>query len=317
MKRRLGLTLVAAVVMIVIAVVGARKADGLLVLDWAAKAAPEKPPVAILIELGVKDDKPTDWPGRATVSGAKVVHREGHRFRKEDKLIDPDAWKLSSHRPIRVPAKQPAVARVEGIMPAGIVLHLSEVKPDATLTLESNEGQRPKATVQLKDVLAGKRTEVWDGEAVVRLVTTTTALTSGKTEDDFPAAAYGPDGTLWVAYISYTVKEEGRRIEAENLKKPPENFKAYNTPEFGDQLWVKYYKGGKWSEPLAITDSKQDLVALCYRGGGQRHGVGCLQCPAQRDVPGVYTADRQGIQQGEGRRRRAFPGTRRNDLSHT
>src|SRR5215467_428602 len=95
---------------------------------------------------------------------------------------------------------------------------------------------------------------------MVRLVTTATPVLTEKTEDDFPAACYGPDGTLWVAYISYTVKEESRRIEAPNLKEQPKDFKAYYTPEFGDQLFVKSYKDGKWSEPIAITDAKQDLM---------------------------------------------------------
>ena len=56
------------------------------------------------------------------------------------------------------------------------------------------------------------------GRGRVRLVTTATPLTSGKTEDDFPAAAYGPDGTLWVAYISYHLRDESRRIEQKQLQ---------------------------------------------------------------------------------------------------
>ncbi|HMC64047.1 MAG TPA: hypothetical protein VKI65_03840, partial [Gemmataceae bacterium] len=98
------------------------------------------------------------------------------------------------------------------------------------------------------------------GAAVVRRISAAMPVVTAKTEDDFPAVCYGPDGTLWLAYISYTVKEERRRIEPPSLKEQPKDFKAYYTPEFGDQLFVKYYREGKWSEPIAVTGPKEDLV---------------------------------------------------------
>src|SRR4051794_4149489 len=115
--QRKGLLLAATGVMIFIAAFGSqKKASGLLLLDWAAKADEKAPPVAVLIELGLKDNKPTPWPGSATVKGAKVVHREGYRFRADDALVAPDSWKATSHRPLRLPPKpQPALTKTEGI----------------------------------------------------------------------------------------------------------------------------------------------------------------------------------------------------------
>src|SRR6202022_3357363 len=97
-------------------------------------------------------------------------------------------------------------------------------------------------------------------KAQVRRVSTATPLVTTKTENDFPAAAYGPDGTLWVAYISYTLKDESRRIEQHPLKEQPASFKALYSPEFGDQLFVKSYRAGKWSEPIAVSGPREDLV---------------------------------------------------------
>ena len=37
----------------------------LLLLDWANKAKDDKPPTAVLIEMGLKDEKPTPWSSRA------------------------------------------------------------------------------------------------------------------------------------------------------------------------------------------------------------------------------------------------------------
>src|SRR5262245_43645829 len=102
MKRRGACYLLALGAMVAVVAVAQRPQEGkLLVLEWAAKAGPETPPVAVLIEMGSKDTEPTDWSGTAKVTGAKVVHREGYRFHKEDKLIDPDGWDAKSHRPIR------------------------------------------------------------------------------------------------------------------------------------------------------------------------------------------------------------------------
>ena len=118
----------------------------------------------------------------------------------------------------------------------------------------------------------------------MRLVTTAVPLADDKTEDDFPAAAYGPDGTLWVAYIAYKDRDDSRRIEAANLKEQPDNFKALYTPEFADQLFVKYYREGKWSEPIAVTEGNEDLKRCAIAVQGDGDGAGDLQRPPQGAV---------------------------------
>jgi hypothetical protein len=282
MKRHPFLLLATIGFLIFMGALAGPKNSSLLLLDWCAKAPGDPQPVAILIEMGRKDDQPTSWSGRAKVAGAKVVHREGYRFRKGDRLIDPDAWQMSSHRGLRVPSQNPAVARMEGIATIGVVLHLTSVEADATLAIEPETMDRSKVVVPLKDVLSGKSSELWGGTAVVRLISTATPVVTDKTEDDFPAACYSPDGTLWLAYISYHITEESRRIEASNLAQQPADFKAYYTPEFGDQLFVKSYRNGKWSEPIAVTGPKEDLVrcAIAAEGNGT--------------VAVVYSANRSG-----------------------
>jgi hypothetical protein len=284
MRTRNVVVVVAAVAaMIAVAALSEKKKPGLLLLEWANRGPKERPPAAVLIEMGMQDKievgskkkekinpRTRDWSGRAVVNGAKVVHREGYRFRATDKLLDNDRWEASSHPGLRVPPFNPGVAKMEGIATVGVVLHLSDIQDDASLTITTAREGAEKAEVKLKDVLAGHPQELWDGKARVRLVTTATRLTDGKTEDDFPAAAYGPDGTLWVAYVSYKLRDESRRIEQKDLKEQPSDFKSLFTPEFADQLFVKYYRDGKWSEPLAITGPKEDLVrcGIAVEGDG-------------------------------------------------
>jgi hypothetical protein len=273
MKRRKVVTLAAAVALVCLALLAAQKKKaGLLLLDWSGKAKAETPPLALLLEMGLKDPKPRDWSGKASAEGAKVVRREGYRFRPGDELIGDDGWKASSHWGLRVPERNIALRTLEPRATVGVVFHLGDVKADAKLTFELADATLgKKETVAVKDVLAGKPLPLWKGQAALRRVSAATPVAAGKTEDDHPAAAYGPDGTLWVAYISYTLKDESRRVEQGQFPKQPDNFKALYTPEFGDQLFVQYYRNGKWSRPAAVTGPKEDLVrcAVAAEGSGK------------------------------------------------
>jgi hypothetical protein len=238
-------------------------------LDWAKAAAPEKNMSAIVLEFGLKDANSRDWSGTASASGAKIVHREGYRFRAEDKLVGADGWEAMSHRGIRVPPGQPAVSKMEPIATVGVVLHFQDVQEGAKLAITLRDGE--KAEVPLGDVLAGKTHSLWDGAAAARLISTAQPVAIGPTEDDMPAATYGPDGTLWVAYVSYHVREDSRRIEAPQLKEQPESFKSYYTPEGGDQVMLRAYRNGKWEKPIKLTDEKQSIIG-CAIGVTQQGG---------------------------------------------
>ncbi|HKB02133.1 MAG TPA: hypothetical protein VKD90_07935, partial [Gemmataceae bacterium] len=263
-RRRIAAAATAVAVLVLAALYAQKKpADTLLVQEWAAKSSLERPPVAVLIEFGSKDLRETDWSGRATVAGGRVVHREGYQFRPKagDKLADPDGWEAKSHRPLRAPAKQPAISKMEPLATVGIVLHLADVKPDASVTIEPKSADRGKATVPLKGVLAGKTEPLWDGLARVRLISAATPVAvDRKTENDFPAACYGPDGSLWVAYVGYHIQDEARRIEQKPYREQPKDFGALYTPEFHDQVFARRFSGGKWSQPIAVTDDRQDAV---------------------------------------------------------
>jgi len=261
-RKRVGLAATAVAVIILAALFAQKKpAKTLLVLDWAAKSSLERPPTAVLIEFGHKDAAPTDWAGEATVTGAKIVHREGYRFRpKAGDELTATGWKASSRHGIRVPARNANAARIEGIATIGVIFHLTDIQEDAALTIQTTGAEKTKSIINLKEVVSGKPKALLDGRGVVRLVSTAMPIATGKTEDDFPAACYGPDGTLWVAWVGYHLKDESRRIESPNLKQQPADFRSYYTPEFGDQVFAKYYKDGKWSQPIAVTGANEDIV---------------------------------------------------------
>src|SRR5947208_2110376 len=105
MKRLLlSMTVVAA--MVAVSGLALQQQPTSLWLTWVNKASAETPPVAVLIEMGLQDAKPRDWSGRAAVQGATVAKRAGYRFRSEDQLVEPDRWKVASHRALRAPQRR-------------------------------------------------------------------------------------------------------------------------------------------------------------------------------------------------------------------
>ena len=266
------LTLAGAIALVLAAVVVALQTSGSFPsLDWAKKGNLGPARVAVLLEFGPKDIKLRDWSGTAIVTGAKVAHREGYRFQASDKLVGADGWSASTHKPVRAPAGMPQITKLEPVASVGVVLHLTDVQPDAKISVTLKDGE--KAEVALADVRAGKTVGRWNNTAFARLVTTAIPVAATKAEEDMPAAAYGPDGTLWVAYVSYKHRDESRRIEAPTLKAQPADFKAFYKPGFADQLFVKSCKDGKWSEPIAVTDANKSIArcAIAVDGKGNVH----------------------------------------------
>ncbi len=259
-KRRILLLSATAVLLAIVGIASQKNNQNTHPVLSRALKATDQAPVAVVIEMGTLDTSPTDWSGGATIDGADLLESYGYRFRKEDQLINPTKWKASSHRSIRAPRGNPIINRLEGIFTIGVVFHLTNVEKDSTLTVKVNDPNLKPATVSLSKVLAGETVKLWEGAAVVRPISAPDEVATGPTEDDCPAAAYAPDGTLWVAYTSYTLRDPGRSIEAKALPRQPKNFKKMHHPEYAEQLFVRPYRNGKWGKAIALTNNKQDIA---------------------------------------------------------
>ncbi|HZW33975.1 MAG TPA: hypothetical protein VFF52_24845, partial [Isosphaeraceae bacterium] len=91
-------------------------------------------------------------------------------------------------------------------------------------------------------------------------------LTGAPGEDDFPAAAKAADGSVWLAYTTYTVERATLRGAV-----APEDFDAVLVPtQNGDRLHLRRYDGQGWDPPMPVTGGGLDLwrpaVAVDGRG---------------------------------------------------
>ncbi|MGF1582494.1 MAG: hypothetical protein ACFCD0_24485 [Gemmataceae bacterium] len=264
MKRRLLLLGAVSITLVVVGIAARlqqqQQAKSHPVLDRAFQSGEHSAPVAVLLEFGIKDRKSKDWSGAAKVNGAKVLRRDGYRFRQNDKLIKPSKWTARSYRALRLGSRRAILDKLEGPATVGVVYHLQDVQKDAEIVV--NVKDRGQATIKLNAVLSGKRVPMFQGQAVARLVSAALPVATGPTEDDCPAATYGPDGTLWIAYTSYGLRDSSRTIQQQRYKKQPKNFKNLYHPEYSEQVFVRSYRDGKWSPPVAVTDNRQDIARL-------------------------------------------------------
>lgn len=223
-------------------------------------ALPLSAAVSVRIQLGIDDTVETRWDGGVTARGARIMALEPWRFDGKDAILAGNRWTVSTH-PMRrflgssVKLKLPFVAN-------GIVINLEGERDDTRLEVRTaqgnfgfNLGEIPFGTV--KDFLGG-RAEADRVPAVAR-------LTSSPEEQDYPAAAAGRDGAVWLAYTEFKHNPEHNRIR--NTARVSGDLRA---KPGGDRIFLKRYLNGIWSPPVPITQAGGDLyrpaVALDGRG---------------------------------------------------
>ena len=113
------------------------------------------------------------------------------------------------------------------------------------------------------------------------------ALAATTADEDYPAAATGKDGTVYVVYLAFTrgrdfqgARERPATKESApvtNLGTPirmieqPGDLAYLAQPAGGEQLYLRILRDGRWSEPIAVTDGKHELYrpAVSVAGDGR------------------------------------------------
>ncbi len=116
---------------------------------------------------------------------------------------------------------------------------------------------------------------------------TAQALAATSADEDYPAVATAKDGTVYAVYLAFT---RGRDFQGprETLATPesapaaaaggavrmieqPGDLDYLAQPAGGEQLYLRLLRDGVWSEPIAVTDGKQELYrpAVAVAGDGR------------------------------------------------
>lgn len=213
--------------------------------------------VAVRILLGRLDKEPASWDGGLRLSEGTVLQLHGWNFRQGDSLTGETTWKATSRRAPLRPAQRPNNA-TGPMMPKGVTAVLATTSASVvTVTTPRGEFQFNPARIA-----AGSPALFLNGAAAVERVLPDFQVTSGATEDDFPAAARLADGSLLVAYVAYQYGKPERRY-ATPLTQPPLNFEEFRPKGNGDQVRlarVMFQNGrGLWQPVADLTPPGQDV----------------------------------------------------------
>lgn len=229
--------------------------------------------VGVRIRFGLKDESNTQWDGTISVSPGRVASIDGWRFQQTDKVLGASGWQAStrplSQRRSNNPGKA-GKATKKGAAAAlladnGVILVLEDVTENSVVKVKTGPGE---FEFKLSDIPYGKVIEKLDGAVDIERVAASRPLTNQRTDDDFPAIAVEQDGTLHVAYVSFTPGLD-RDERARSWTEAPKDFDFLATPPGGDQLWLRTRKAGRWSEPVAVTPGKGDIYKCAVAVDGK------------------------------------------------
>lgn len=258
---------------------------GVIALGEASLAAEEER-VTLRIRFGMRDQQPTDWSGKLVVPAGEVESIRGVRWMQRDSA-EGNTWNVRTRR--RNPQGTADRKRLEAgltlpMMDNGVLVTLLGCDENDPLHLEAGSAE---LTFRLKQLPYGKNLWGANGNLVIQRVPAVQPLATTIADEDYPAVTTSKDGTVYVVYLAFT---RGRDFqgERENLateESPPTAGAASSTrmieqpsdlaylaqPAGGEQLYLRILRDGAWSDPIAVTDGKQELYrpAIAVAGDGR------------------------------------------------
>ena len=217
----------------------------------------------VRVVFGLGDSGDIKWDGSVTARGASITSLEGWRFDAQDGIIPPNSWRASIHR-IRLfgggqQAQPPFVAN-------GVVIWLSNESDSSQLDIRTAQGDFP---VRLADIPLGTMRHELNGRVMIDRLPALSRITDSPDEQDYPAAARDAAGNVWLAYLEFRHHPDHARLRLP-LREAPADFSVFTQTPGGDQVLLKRYANGAWSDPIAITSPGGDLyrpaVAVDGRG---------------------------------------------------
>lgn len=210
---------------------------------------------------------PTKWDGGLSVSEGRVAAIVLERPGLGPRRIEGTSWQASTRRKVPESShERERGAENMPMLPETVRVSLEGAGPGTRIAVETAQGS---FDFTLGEVTLGGGKSFLKGLAKVSRVPSSATIVSAPTEDDFPSAAVGPDGSLFVAWTAFTHgKGFERRMEAEE---EPKSFDALDDPTGGDQVFLMRREGGTWGEPLPVTGPNRDVyrTALAVDGEGR------------------------------------------------
>jgi hypothetical protein len=224
-------------------------------------AAANADDVGIRLRLGLNDKAPTNWDGSVTISPGKVTAISGWRFAGGDSTDGTSSWKAST-RPAVGPrrANNPRLAGRNAnpnapISDNGVLFSFTGVTEESVANVKTAQGD---FSFKLSEVPYGKIVDELSQAVEVERTAATTVLTDSKTDDDYPSSAAAADGTVFVAYSSFTPGLD-RDQRSRRWETAPDDLAFLSKAPGGDQLWLRAVDGPRAGDAIAVTPTGRDI----------------------------------------------------------
>jgi len=230
----------------------------------AASGAVATERVALRVTLGFKDKEPTPWRGEFVLDQGKVV---GFQSIRRGRWKKPNAWQGQSAREATRGMRKRKVPKDKWPVKPLSFIAVLEIAPRATVGLKTAQGE---FSVNLAELPVGTSQRALKGKALVERIVHAEQLTTTPTQDDFPSVCETPDGTIWVAFTSYTEGIPPSEWQG-RFKEEPRDFTFLAKEPGGDQLHLMAISDGAVREPTPITQGGLDLygTAMAVDGKGK------------------------------------------------
>jgi hypothetical protein len=217
----------------------------------------------VRILLGTGDQAETRWDGGVTATGATITAVEPWRFDTGDAMEPGNAWKMSTHEARRFAAAGVTPAAAPLMAANGVLVLLDNETANTELSVRTAQGN---FSFRLSDLPYGAPRRLLNNRALVERVPDWSRVTRTPDEEDFPAAAVDKSGDVWVAYLDFK-----HHPDHDAIRLTPNRFDWMNAPPGGDQIMVKRFSNGTWSDPIGVSAPGGDLYrpAIAVDGRGR------------------------------------------------
>lgn len=252
--------------------------------SMAAAAGPDT--ASIRFRFGMKDTDNGDWTGKLSLSEGKVESIRGWRWMPGDHV---DGNEFAIHTRRQQPQTDADRARMQGggkmpVQDNGMIATLGGVKADTEVTFEAGPGN---VKLKLSDLPYGARLIKLNGNLIIERVPTSVPLAETMADEDYPAVATAKDGTIYLAYLAFTrgkdfqgARERPASSESGPVSGPlaagvvkkiekPEDLDYLAEPTGGEKIYLRTFRNGSWSEPVAVTDGKTEYYRPAVAVDGQ------------------------------------------------
>ncbi len=220
--------------------------------------------VGVRILLGLNGKIGDKWDGSVTAEGARITSVEPWRFDAGDEMHADHSWKATLHAMRVFGGARRAFASPIPIA-NGVIVFLDSA--NGALNVHTAEGD---FKVAVNDLPWGTFKAELGDKVLVDRVTGYTQLTNSPAEQDYPAAATGKDGSLWVAYLEFQHAPDHLQLQV-SLDQAPANFDKYSEKPGGDQVFARHFSNGTWGAPIAVSEPHGDMwrPAVAVDGSGR------------------------------------------------